>query len=267
MYRPSFIIVLTCLLIGCKQRTAEKSYVEESVPFLNTAYIDQYPHDTNAFTEGLLFHKGKLFESTGATELPQTRSLFGEVDLETGEIDIKVELDRELYFGEGIVFLDGRVYQLTYKSRVGFVYDTGTYDKILEFEIPTKEGWGLTTDGTSLIMSDGTDKLTFLDPFSLKATKTLSVKESNNPKSKLNELEYVNGFIYANVWLKNEIVKINSKDGSIVGKIDLSSFAAEAKSLYPEAMEMNGIAYNPERNSFFITGKLWPRLYEIKIAM
>lgn len=261
------IIFITHLLIGCKQNTSEKANKKEPIPSIDVSYVTEYSHDTNAFTEGLLFHNGTLYESTGATNLPQTRSLWGEVDLSTGNIDVKVELDRNKFFGEGIVFLNGRVFQLTYKSRVGFVYDARTFQKIQEFKIPSKEGWGLTTDGTSIIMSDGTDKLTFLDPLSLNVTRTLSVKENYYLKENLNELEYAEGYIYANVWMTNEIVKINPKDGKVVGRANLTSFAKNAKSSFPDAMEMNGIAYNPDRKSFFITGKLWPKIYEVKFTM
>ncbi|WP_258101485.1 glutaminyl-peptide cyclotransferase [Marinoscillum pacificum] len=257
-------LFLATLLFGCSKNTSEKDTTEESVPLLHVSYAGEYPHDTNAFTEGLLFHQGELFESTGATDLPQTRSLFGTIDLNTGAIDVKVELDREQYFGEGITFLNGRVYQLTYQSQKGFVYDDSTYEQIQEFSIPSEEGWGLTTDGTSIIMSDGTAQLTYLDPVSLAVTKNLIVKEEYFSKENLNELEYVNGFIYANIWMTNEIVKIDAKDGNVVGKMDLTSYATDAKSTFPNSMEMNGIAYHPERKSFFITGKLWPKIYEVR---
>lgn len=260
-------MLLTHLLIGCNQKSSEKASKEEPIPSIYVSYVDEYPHDTHAFTEGLLFQNGELYESTGATDLPQTRSLFGIVDLSSGEIEVKVELDKEKFFGEGIVILNGRIYQLTYKSRIGFVYDEETYQKIQEFRIPSKEGWGLTTDGTNLIMSDGTDKLTFLDPLSFNTSRTLSVKEKYYAKDNLNELEYVDGYIYANVWMTNEIVKIDTNDGKIVGKIDLTSYATDAKNSFPDAMEMNGVAYNPDRESFFITGKLWPKIYEVKLSM
>ncbi|MEM6524021.1 MAG: glutaminyl-peptide cyclotransferase [Bacteroidota bacterium] len=264
MKRLGSIIFLVLLFSGCKEKASERSNSENSVPMLNVSYVDEYPHDTDAFTEGFLFHKGELFESTGATDLPQTRSLFGIVDLNTGNIDVKAELDRETFFGEGITILDGRVFQLTYKSRVGFVYDEETYQKLQEFKIPSAEGWGLTTDGSSLIMSDGTSYLTFLDPVTLKVTRRLAVTENQAQKDKLNELEYVNGYIYANVWMTNLIVKIDPKEGRIVGQVDLTSFANDAKSTFANAMEMNGIAYNPDRESFFITGKLWPKIYELR---
>lgn len=263
------ILAFTFLLLftfACSQKKSESSSAEtSSIPAINFTFVAEYAHDTNAFTEGLLFYKGDLYESTGATDLPQTRSLFGKVDLATGAIDVKVELDRNRYFGEGITFLNDRVYQLTYKSRVGFVYDVTTFQKIQEFEIPSPEGWGLTTDGTSIIMSDGTEKLTYLDPLTLEVTKQVSVKEAYYAKQHINELEYVHGYIYANVWMTNQIVKIDPSNGKVVGQLDLSSLANAAKTAFPTAMEMNGIAYNPEKDSFFITGKLWPKIFEVKL--
>lgn len=268
MLRSFTTFLLLILLFACsQQKSSENERNEEAIPLINVSYVDEYPHDTDSFTEGFLFHNGKLFESTGAADLPQTRSLFGIVDLETGKIDVKAELDRDKYFGEGITVLDGRIFQLTYRSKTGFVYDENTFEKIQEFIIPSKEGWGLTTDGQLLIMSDGTDQLTFLDPVSLAVTKKVSVKENGYAKTRLNELEYVNGYVYANVWMTNEIVKINPSHGEVVGKIDLTSFANDAKNVFSNSLEMNGIAYHPERKSFFITGKLWPKIYEIRIAM
>ncbi|MEM7552253.1 MAG: glutaminyl-peptide cyclotransferase [Bacteroidota bacterium] len=261
------IALIVILLIGCKkQKPSEKISNEGFILTMSVSHVREYPHDTNAFTEGFLFHEGKLYESTGATDLPQTRSLFGEVDLETGDIDVKVELSRTQFFGEGITFLNGQIFQLTYKSRVGFIYDAKTYEKIKEFTIPSEEGWGMTTDGQSLIMSDGTHKLTYLDPVSLGVSKRVSITENGIAKEHLNELEYVNGFIYANVWMTNEIVKIDLKNGKIVGKIDLTSYATDAKNTFQNSLEMNGIAYNADRESFFITGKLWPKIYEIKLS-
>jgi glutamine cyclotransferase len=131
--------------------------------------------------------------------------------------------------------------------------------------LPGNEGWGLTTDGTYLIMSDGTYQLTYLDPNSFKTIKKITVTENGSVKEHLNELEYINGFIFANVWTTNTIVKIDPKDGKIVGQLDLSSFANEAKNLFPNSLEMNGIAYDSITNNIFVTGKLWPKIYELKI--
>ncbi len=254
------------MLLACnnsKTPTTEKA----STPILNFSFVNSYPHDTNAFTEGFLFHDGKLFESTGATqELPQTRSLFGIVDLQTGKIDVKAEIDRNKYFGEGIAFLNGKVYQLTYQSKVGFVYDASTFKKMKEFPLPTAEGWGMTTDGKNLIMSDGTEKLTFLDPSSLQVTKTLTITENGYATNNINELEYIKGFIYANIWQTNTMVKIDPSNGVVVAKFDLSALAYQAQSIYTGSLEMNGIAYDSTTNRLFVTGKMWPKIIEIEIG-
>jgi len=235
-----------------------------SVPTINYAYTTSYPHDTTSFTEGFLIHEGILFESTGATEgLPQTKSLFGIVDMKTGKIETKVELDGKKYFGEGIAFLNGKIYQLTYQTKVGFIYDATTFEKIRDFTFPSEEGWGLTTDGKNLIMSDGTHIITYLDPNTLQTVKTINVTEDGIEKYFLNELEYINGYLYANVWTTNTIVKIDTGNGKVVGKLDLTSLVDESKNIFPGSLEMNGIAYDPKSDKIYVTGKLWPKIYEI----
>ncbi len=261
------IFLIASILYACNNNESETKNENASIPIIGYTYINSYTHDTNSFTEGFLMQNSELYESTGATAgLSQTKSLFGIVDLATGKIDVKVELDRNKYFGEGITFLNGKFYQLTYKTKVGFVYDAKTFKKIREFIIPTAEGWGLTTDGTNLIMSDGTNTLTFLDPDSLKVIKRISVSENGYVKDNLNELEYIKGYIYANLWTTDIIVKIEPKSGKVVGKIDLTLLADEAKSLNPQSLEMNGIAYDSVANKIFVTGKMWPKIYEIKFS-
>jgi glutamine cyclotransferase len=236
-----------------------------AVANLNYSLISSYPHDINSFTEGLLFYNNDLFESTGATpDLPQTRSLFGIVDTATGKISVKAELDRNKYFGEGIAFLNGKVFQLTYTTKIGFIYDAATFKKIGQFTLPGKEGWGLTTDGKNLIMSDGTNILTYLDPTTLQVVRSMPVSENNYAKDNINELEYINGYIYANIWGTNTIVKIDPSTGKINAKLDLSALAEKAKSAYRGSLEMNGIAYNSATDKIYVTGKMWPKIYEIK---
>jgi glutamine cyclotransferase len=236
----------------------------KSTPTIDFVYVNSYPHDTNSFTEGFLVHKGDLYESTGATnELLQTKSLFGIVDSSTGIIEAKVELDSRKYFGEGITFLDDKVYQLTYKAKIGFVYDAVTFKEIDRFNLPSEEGWGLTTDGTDLIMSDGTNNLVYLNPEKLNVVKTISVSENGIKQDKLNELEFINGYIYANVWMTNIIVKIDPQSGKILGKLNLTTLVDEAKYYYPKSLEMNGIAFDSEADKIFVTGKLWPKYFEI----
>ncbi len=262
------ILVIAFSLSSCNgnRDNSSKKVKPKDIPIIDYLYITSYPHDTTSFTEGFLFDKGTLYESTGASsELPQTKSLFGSVDLLTGKIDTKVEIDSQKYFGEGITFLNGKVFQLTYKAKVGFIYDATTFKKMGEFSFPSKEGWGLTTDGTNLIMSDGTNILTYLDPNDLHVVKTIYVTENRYAKENLNELEYIKGYIYANVWTTNTIVKIDPNDGKVVGKLDLSSLKYEATSLYYGSLTMNGIAYDSVADRVYVTGKLWPKIYEIQL--
>lgn len=268
-----FLFFLLCSsLFRCKGRSNtsesdEGSNKTNSIPSINYSYRNAYPHDTNSFTEGFLIQNGKLYESTGATpDLPQTKSLFGVVDLTTGIIDTKVELDKSRYFGEGIAFLNGKVFQLTYKSKIGFIYDALTFEKLGSFSFPSSEGWGLTTNGIYLIMSDGTNKLTYLDPVTFQVVRTISVTQNEFGKAYLNELEYIKGYIYANIYGTNTIVKINPIDGTVVGTLDLGSLAYEAKTLYKGSLEMNGIAYDSITDRVFVTGKLWPKIYEIEFS-
>ena len=263
---PFFSLILILFACTGKQEKSKNStQIQAATPTIDYFLVNSFPHDTTAFTEGFLIYNGKLYESTGASrELPQTRSLFGVIDLKTGKIEKKVELDKTMYFGEGIAFLNGKVYQLTYKTKVGFIYDSNSFKKLGEFTFPSDEGWGMTTDDKNLIMSDGTHKLTYLDPNTLQATKTLSVSENGYVKEKLNELEFINGYIYANIWMTNTIVKINPENGNVVGLLDLTSLADEAKNVYPWSQEMNGIAYDSSTDKIYVTGKLWPKIYEIK---
>jgi glutaminyl-peptide cyclotransferase len=263
-----FLAVLS-ISVGCKENSRISKKANNNIPTIGYAYINSYPHDLNSFTEGFLIHDGSLFESTGATkEFPQTRSLFGIVDLKTGKIDPKVEIDKVKYFGEGIAFLDGRVFQLTYKTKVGFVYDALTFKKTNEFTFPSDEGWGLTTDGTNLIMSDGTNILTYLNPNTFEVSKTISVSAKGYERNNLNlnELEYIQGFIFANLWTTNTIVKIDPKNGKVVGKLDLNSLAYDANKLFPASLEMNGIAYDSISDKVLVTGKFWPKIYEIELS-
>jgi glutamine cyclotransferase len=226
-----------------------------------------FDHDTSLFTEGFLFHDGQLFESTGSPEeLPQTKSVIGISDLITGKFIRKIEIDKRKYFGEGIVFLNNKLYQLTYKNQVGFIYDARTFKEIGQFKYSNAEGWGLTTDGTNIIMSDGTNSLTILDPVKLTAVKKLQVTEKGYPIDKLNELEFIKGFIYANIWMSDMIVKIDTSSGNVVGKIDLKSLTSEARRINPKAEVLNGIAYDSTTDKIYVTGKLWANIYQIQFS-
>jgi glutamine cyclotransferase len=266
----SALLLTSWILSSCtesRRSSSTENTSPETTPAIHYAVTKTWQHDTSLFTEGFVVHDGKFFESTGSpSDLPQARSLIGVADTLTGKLDIKVELDRSVYFGEGIVILNGKLYHLTYKNQTGFVYDLSTFKRIGEFRYTNKEGWGMTTDGIRIIMSDGTSALTFLDPESLKPVRTLKVTENGVACEKLNELEYIKGFIYANVWTTNHIVKIDPSSGKIVGKIDLTSLVSDAKNRYQGAEVLNGIAYDAVTDRVYVTGKLWPTIYQIRFA-
>lgn len=249
-------LILISLLMACGKENNEGAAKNDlTIPFkLKT----RWQHDTQAWTQGLLIHQGKLYESTG-----QKNSYIGIVDIKTGKPDKKVVLD-DKYFGEGITILNDKIYQLTWQNKVGFVYDVNTFEKIREFEYET-EGWGLTHDDHHLIMSDGTEKLIFLDTVTLEPVRTIQVKEGNGIVTKLNELEYMEGFILANQWETNRILKIDPQTGDVVGVLDLTRLAQEAKLSNPRADVLNGIAYHPTTKLLIVTGKFWPSTYVLQL--
>lgn len=241
--------------------------VEKEVVKINYSVSNEFPHDFNSFTEGLLFFNSNLYESTGSPEnFQQTKSCFGIVNLNTGKIDVKVLLDKTIYFGEGIVILNNKIYQLTYKNQIGFIYDAKNYKKLGQFFYTNKEGWGLTSDGSSLIMSDGTNNLTFLNPIDFKIIKTLSVSKNGFALDNINELEYIKGFIYANIWQTNTIVKINPTTGEVKEELDLTSLFNQARQKNNNLAELNGIAFDSITDKIFVTGKMWPTIYELKFT-
>jgi glutamine cyclotransferase len=268
---PFLLVATMSLLYSCNDNSTKTGQptteLIPAIPVINYAVVKSFPHDITSYTEGLLMHNGRLFESTGSPEgLDQARSLVGITDLTTGKIDIKIELDRTQYFGEGITILKDKLYQLTYKNQVCFVYDANSFKQVGRYNYSNKEGWSLTTNGTELIMSDGTDKLTILQPDGFTPIKQLAVTENGIQRDSLNELEYINGFIYANIWLTNHIVKIDPSNGKVVGKLDLHSLNHEAKSKHPGADVLNGIAYDNVTDKIFVTGKLWPDIYQISFS-
>lgn len=274
--RHYFFAILVLCFASCGNPTIEgpedkahdKVDNTPKTPVINYTVVNSFPHDSTSYTEGLLFNNGILYESAGATkELPQTRSLFGSVDLKTGKINVKAEIDKTKYFGEGICFLNNKVFQLTYKNQVGFIYDAQTFKPKGQFSYLSKEGWGMTTDGKSLIMSDGSNNLTFINPDNFQITKTLSVSENNFAVDYLNELEYIKGFIYANIYTTHHIVKINPETGNVVAKMDIEELFEAAQKRYPYALETNGIAYDSAQNKVYVTGKMWPCIYEIKFPL
>ena len=274
MHRVSLFLIylfVYSIITGCKneqkESVKEKPQSTKGAININYSVVNTFPHDTSLFTEGLLIHDGLLLESTGSPrEVENSRSLIGTIDLQTWKFNKKIELDKSQFFGEGIVVLDNKLYQLTYKNQVGFIYDAKSFKRLGTFSYNNKEGWGFTTDGSHLIMSDGTDKLTFLNPTTLQPAKTLNITDNRIPLKNLNELEYIKGFIYANIWKTNQIVKINPLTGAIVGKLDLSSIANDAMNKNPNSDVLNGIAYDSLSNKIYITGKFWSQFYQIEFA-
>jgi glutaminyl-peptide cyclotransferase len=275
---PFILLTVLILFAACRDHdgSTENPAVTDSVvsnepPVITYSVINELPHDTSSYTEGFLVNEGKLYESSGAPqEYEQTRSIVGIVDPVSGKIAVKVELDKKKYFGEGITVLHNKFYQLTWKNfegqiKKGFIYDLKTFKKIGEFDFPSNEGWGMTTDGTSLIMSDGSSNLTFLDPETFKTSRVVGVTDNNGPVGNINELEYVNGNILANIYQTAYIVRIDPASGKILGKADFSNLQKEIKLKDPDAEYMNGIAYDSTRNKIYITGKLWPHIYDVRL--
>jgi glutamine cyclotransferase len=220
--------------------------------------IKVYPHDENAFTQGLVIENGVLYEGTGL----YGNSSLRQVDLGTGEV-LQIYALPDQFFGEGITVFDDEIVQLTWKSKTGFVYDRTSFELLREFEYPT-EGWGITYDGGNLIMSDGTSTLYFLNPETFEEVGQVDVHDSNgNPVTNLNELEYINGKVYANIWKEDEIAIINPNTGQVTGWIDLTGIYNQ-ENLDSNSV-LNGIAYDAEGDRLFVTGKMWSQLFQIKL--
>lgn len=272
MKRFFFPLILIVFYISCNNHSpaSETSAPAETVttndpPAITYTILNALPHDPDSYTEGFLMYDGKLFESSGAPEeKPKTRSVFGMVDPATGKIAVKAELDKKIYFGEGITILHGKIYQLTWTSKKGFIYDLKSFKRTGEFSFPSKEGWGMTTDGSSLIMSDGSSNLTYLDPVTFKTNRILGVTDNNGPVGNINELEWVNGNILANIYQTPYIIRIDPNTGKVLGKADFSNLEKEIKSKNPDVDYMNGIAYDSAKNKIYVTGKLWPNIYEVR---
>lgn len=232
-----------------------------SISNINYTIVNVFPHDTAAFTEGLVWYKNQLFESTGE----EGHSTVRKVDLKTGKIQQKIDIAKNL-FGEGIAILADKIYQLTWKNRIGFIYDVKTMDQIQTFTLDT-EGWGITSNSQNLIVSDGSSNLYFLDPHTLQKIKIITVSDNNGPVNNINELELINGYIYANRWQTNNILKIDTTNGKVVAQADFSGVLDKyGKSYDPSKIaELNGIAYDSSNNHMFITGKKWPWLFEVRL--
>jgi len=246
--------------------SANKSNSAALVPVYTYEIVKTYPHDSEAFTQGLIFHDGFLYEGTGGKRArgDDFSSSLRKVDFETGKVLKKYDMPPE-YFGEGITLLNGKIYQLTWQERTGFVYDVNDFKLLKEFRY-AGDGWGLTNDGTNLIMTDSTHVIRFVDPETFQTVRTVVVlDERGQPLMKLNELEYINGEIWANVYETGWIVRIDPASGKLLGRIDLKKLVQDEQKSSDSADVLNGIAYDSAADRIFVTGKMWKRLFEIKV--
>ena len=250
--RIAFGLLAAVFLIqaGCGQTSSSSSKPYE--------VVHTYPHDRQAFTQGLLYLDGALYESTGLNGHSSLRK----VDLQTGKVLQKADVPVQ-YFAEGLAALDGKLYQLTWQDKTAFVYDLKTFKLETNFSYPY-EGWGLTTDGRQLILSDGTDLIRFINPADFAVGKTIQVREHGLAVVNLNELEYIKGEIFANVWQTDDIVRINRDTGEVTGRISFAGLLDPADRDSTTDV-LNGIAYDAAGDRLFITGKFWPKLFEIRL--
>lgn len=231
---------------------------EAAAPVYGYEVVNTYPHDPEAFTQGLIFQDGALVESTGL----ERHSTLRRVELLTGKVTQKIDVP-PYFFAEGMTLFGGKVYQLTWKGEKGFIYDPQTFQKTGEFTY-RGEGWGLTHDADSLILSDGSDQLRFIDPNTYQVKRTISVTDRGRPIEELNELEYVKGEIYANVWHDNRVARIDPLTGQVKGWIDFTGLLKPGETTNGEAV-LNGIAYDEGGDRLFVTGKLWPKIFEVRL--
>ena len=258
--RLALVMLLFFTVVGVTGAGAQEAALSTEAPVWGYEVIAEYPHDPDAYTQGLVIVDDELYEGTGL----EGRSSLRRVDLETGEVLQRTAIDDE-HFGEGIAVVEDRIYQLTWQTGTCFAYDRETFELRETFRYET-EGWGLTTDGEQLIMSDGSNRLVFRDPATFEETGHVDVMDEDAPVSYLNELEYIDGEVWANVYQTDLIARIDPENGHVTGWIDLTGLLA------PEAIPaqgvdvLNGIAQDPETGQIYVTGKLWPTLFEIELV-
>lgn len=252
------VSLISCLDVGSNPdpHSPEIATPDSSVILKTVLVIAEYPHDPEAFTQGLLFENDFLFESTGK----YGESTLRKVDLETGDILQIMELDSS-FFGEGLTLCDSQLIQLTWLANTAFIYDIESFEKLGEYSYET-QGWGICFDGTDFIMSDGSSFLYFRDRFSFELIKSIQVTLWNQPLVRINELEYVDGYIYANIWLSDQIVEINPETGRVTSIVDAAGLLSRDGYFQPGVL--NGIAWYPPGETFLITGKYWPTLFEVE---
>lgn len=258
--RPVLLVLLAIIPFAPVAAIGLDATPGSTAPVWGYRVVAEYPHDSDAYTQGLVIDDGTLFEGTGL----EGRSTLRRVDLQTGEVRQSRPLDAE-HFGEGVAVMGDRIYQLTWLTGLCFVYDRETFDVRETFTYET-QGWGLTTDGEHLIMSDGGNRLVFRDPQTFAEVGQVEVRDGGTPVSGLNELEYIDGEVWANVYTTDRIVRIDPANGAVTGWIDLTGLLAPEDHPGREVDVLNGIAHNPETGQIFVTGKLWPTLFEIELA-
>ena len=271
-FKYFFSVLFFCMaIISCGDDDTTNPEIPSGTsasPVANISYsvVQAYPHDTAAFTQGLVMYKGQLYEGTGGSDSsPEGKnSYLMRVNLQTGKPEKELRLGGQ-YFGEGITILNDTVYQLTWTSKVVFAYTLPDFKKVKEFAINT-EGWGITHNGKELIVSDGSSNLYFYDPATFQLLRSQSVTAGGELLGNLNELEYIEGLIYANQWGSPYIFKIDPNDGQVKGRIDLSQVVAKLGFVNDGNKVLNGIAYDADTKKIYITGKMWPELYEIQLG-
>jgi glutaminyl-peptide cyclotransferase len=254
----AILVLATLGLVGCGDQSPSAAD-PAAVPIYTYEIVHVWPHDPKAFTEGLSWLNGGLLESTGLEGASDLRK----VDLATGLVRQRAKLPPR-YFGEGSVVIGDKIYQVTWKTEKGFVYDLGTLEEVKEFSY-AGEGWGLTTDGRSIIMSNGSNQIQFIDPATFQVTRTISVFSNGQPLRNLNELEYVKGELYANIWQFPTVARIDPATGRLLGLIDFSGLLEREGGGDPPPDVLNGIAYDAADDRLFVTGKNWPNLFEVRV--
>ena len=228
---------------------------------ISFSVIAQHPHDTSAYTQGLQLYNGKMYEGTGDF----TTSSLRITDYKTGKVEKKHMMGSDKIFGEGINIFNNKIYQLTWQSNIAYVYDLKNIDKPVKTFAWPYEGWGITNNGKDLIISDGSANLYFVNADDFKVKNTLAVEDNNGPVQELNELEYIDGFVYANVYQTNFIIKIDPESGHVVGKMTMTNLLQPSEIIPERTDVLNGIAYDSTSKTMFITGKRWPKLFEVKL--
>jgi glutamine cyclotransferase len=267
----SVLIAIPLLIFSCKnsQSVATQADAQQQtqvtaparVPTYTYEIVRGYPHDPGAFTQGLVYHQGVFYESTGLNGQSSLRK----VEIETGRVLQKIDVPAQ-FFAEGLALFNGRLHQLTWQNRRGFIYDLNSFNLLNSFEY-TGEGWGLAHDGTSLILSDGTDQIRYLDAGDFHVRATIRVHDNGRQITLLNELEYIKGEIYANVWQTDRIARIDPKTGRVTAWINLSGLLSPEDRAGRSVDVLNGIAYDEAADRLFVTGKYWPKLFEIKLKL